>query len=194
MLDDHTLLTVTDIKQFDYCARVIFFEQCLPHIRPRTYKMDVGRDEHENERKRAARRTLTGYGEIDGQRQFDVKLASASLGLTGEVDEVVITTTGAVFPVDYKLAKHARRNYKLQLTAYALLLEDAEGVTISHGYLYLIPVRKLVKVTITPKLRAAVIMCVEDAHAMLAEEQMPPPTSVRTRCPACEFRRFCNDV
>jgi CRISPR-associated exonuclease Cas4 len=194
MLDNHTLLTVTDLKQFDYCPRVVFYERCLPHVRPRTYKMDAGHEEHHHEQRRAARRTLSGYDELAGARQFDVQIESHTLGFVGLMDEVVTTDDGRIFPVDYKLARHARQNYKLQLTAYALLLEEAYDVSINHGYLYLIPLRTLRKVSFTGRLRNSVHQRLKQANEMIALERMPPPTSVRNRCVDCEFRRFCNDV
>jgi CRISPR-associated exonuclease Cas4 len=194
MLERHTLLTVTDLKQFDYCPRVVFYEQCLPHVRPRTYKMDAGREEHNNEQRRAARRTLIGYGELAGKRKFDVQIESHTLGFVGLMDEVVFTDDGRVFPVDYKLAKKVRRNYKLQLTAYALLLEEAFDVFIAYGYLYLIPLKTLRKVSFTTHLRNSVHERLAEAHAMIGAERMPPPITVRNRCTDCEFRRFCNDV
>jgi len=194
MLDDQYLFTVTDLKQFDYCARVVFYERCLPRVRPRTYKMDVGRDVHQDEQHRASRRSLAGYGLPAGERHFDVRLHSERLGLHGKLDELVISSDGDCFPVDYKLAKQVATNHRLQLAAYALLLEDMRDVRIERGYIYLMPTRKTVEVAITPKLRSAVETRLRDLQRMVETEAMPPPTDVRARCFDCEFRRFCNDV
>lgn len=187
-------LTVTDLKQFDYCPRVVFYERCLPHIRPRTYKMDVGRDAHEDEPKRASRRNLSAYDLPEGNRQFDMLLQSERLGLTGLLDEVIVTAEGKFFPVDYKLAKHASPNHRLQLAAYGLLLEDGGAPLVETGYIYLIGQRKAMVVNLTGKLKQAVIEQLNALRHMIEREQMPEPTSVRARCSSCEFRRFCNDV
>lgn len=194
MLENHDLLTVSDLKQFDYCARVVFFERCLPHIRPHTYKMDAGHEAHEDEQRLALRRTLHAYGELSGTRHFDMMIQSETLGFVGLMDEVVITASGTVFPVDYKLAKSARKNYKVQLAAYALLLEEVYKTVVSYGYLFLIDSRKLVKVPITAHLRNSVHSTLQNARTMINEERMPEATTVRNRCTDCEFRRFCNDV
>ncbi len=194
MLDDAPLFTVTDLKQFTYCPRVLFYEQCLPHVRPRTYKMDAGRDAHEAEAKRAARRNLSQYSETTGERFFDVPLTSSRLGLTGIVDEVVRTTEGRLFPVDYKLAKQASPHYRVQLAAYSLLLEDAEGVTVEKGYIYLIPSRQMVEVAITDSLRQRVVTLLAHMQEMVIHELMPAPAVKPSYCVSCEFRRFCNDV
>ena len=127
MLDDLPLITVTDLKQFSYCGRAVYDERCLPHIRPRTFKMDAGRDEHKLEQKRATRRTLRKYAVAEGKRTFDVVLTDPALGLTGMLDEVVTSATGEQFPVDYKLANQVSDNHRLQLAAYAHLLEQQSG-------------------------------------------------------------------
>lgn len=194
MLDDDHFFTVTDLKQAAYCARVVFYEQCLPNVRPRTYKMDAGRGAHETEQRRAARRTLAQYDASEGKRVFDVRLSSASLRLTGILDEVVYCADGTAFPVDYKLAKQVSLHYRLQLASYALLLEEAEETRVNKGFVYLIPKREMVPVPITEKLRTQVLSLLEQMSIMVEREQMPGPASNSNFCVACEFRRFCNDV
>src|SRR4051812_43849528 len=130
MLDDELYFTVTDLKQFTFCPRVLFYERCLPHIRPRTYKMDAGHDVHEDEPKRAVRRTLYAYEVEGGKRLFDVALSSDLLRLCGKIDEVVQTNTGEYFPVDYKLAHKEGANHQIQVAAYALLMEDAWKIKV----------------------------------------------------------------
>lgn len=194
MLDDENLFTVTDLKQFAYCARVIFYERCLPHVRPRTYKMDAGRDAHEAEQQRAARRTFAQYDQVEGERVFDLRLTSKTLNLTGVIDEVVYCADGTLFPVDYKLAKQVSSHYRLQLAAYALLLEEVEAKMVNKGFVYLIPKREMVSVKITDKLRSEVVSLLEQMTAMVGQEVMPEPAENPNFCAACEFRRFCNDV
>lgn len=194
MLDNTLLFTVTDLKQYTYCPRVVFYEQCLPHIRPRTYKMDAGRDAHEAEQKRAARRTLHAYSIPDGERRFDLPLTDPDLGLSGIVDEVVFTAAGEIFPVDYKLAKKVGSNHRIQLTAYALLLEAAYTTTVQRGFIYLMPVQQMAAVVITPALREKTTGLLREMRLMVEREQMPLPTDQPARCADCEFRRFCNDV
>lgn len=192
-MNDADWVIVTDLKQYAYCPRVVFYERCLPNIRPRTYKMDAGQAEHERERSRAARRTLSKYGLPDGKRHFDVDVENDNLGLRGIIDEVVETPDGLMYPVDYKMAKRVSRNHRLQLTAYALLLED-DTKPITQGYIYLTLKRQLIPIEITKKLKETIYAQINAMRHMIAQEQMPEPTSVRNRCVTCEFRRFCNDV
>lgn len=194
MLDDHNFFTVTDLKQWAYCPRVVFYEQCLPHIRPRTFKMEMGKETHESESKRALRRDLTRFEAGGAERTFDVALSSPRLGLTGSVDEVVQTSSGECFPIDYKLAKKVSPNHRVQLAAYAILLEENREQTIKRGFIYLIPIRKMVEVLIDEPLRNSLLEQLQTMRTMIREERMPPPTSRPQMCMECEFRRFCNDV
>jgi len=133
------------------------------------------------------------YGEIDGERIFDVAVQAPMLGLSGHIDEVV--DTGAeLIPVDYKLANKAAFHFKVQLAAYALLLEETQIVIVRRGFLYLIPLRRAQEVRITPKLRRSVREALDAMYLIRATEGMPGPTEWRRRCSDCEFRRFCNDV
>jgi CRISPR-associated exonuclease Cas4 len=194
VLLEEVLFTVTDIKQYAYCPRVVFYERCLPKIRPRTHNMDLGKDEHNAEQKRAVRRTLTKYEISGGRREFDVVLVSHRHHLRGLVDEVVYGVKGEIIPVDHKLTDKVSANHKLQLAAYALLLEEAKGGKIQRGFVYLIGCSKLVEVTITPALREQVLAVLSALFETVTQERMPDPTNVTARCVGCEFRRFCNDI
>lgn len=195
MLDQNNLLlfTITDLKQYMYCPRVFYYHTCLPDVRPITYKMQAGIEAHETEPKRAARRSLEVVGAPDGTRHFEVAVQSLTLGLTGRLDEVIETPTECI-PVDYKLARQAGEHFKIQLTAYAMLLEEQFQVKVKRGLLYLIPLRKSLDVPITPALRQKVMQALEEMRRIAMTEWMPTPPSNHRQCVDCEFRRFCNDV
>ncbi len=194
MIDESRwLFTVTDLKQYMYCPRVFYYQTCLPDIRPITYKMQMGTEAHVEERERAARRSTRWYGLPEGERLFNVWVQSSTLGLSGQVDEVV-RTAGELIPVDYKMARRVGHHYKLQVAAYAMMLEETYQVSVRRAIVYLIPLRKATEVPITAGLRRQVLQTLETMRTISAQETMPPPTDWRQRCADCEFRRFCNDV
>lgn len=188
------LLTVTDLKQYTYCPRVVWYTYCLPLLRPETAKMEESRLMHEEERTREARRSLRPYGLPEGERRYDVPLVSTKLGLTGRTD-LVIVTADEVIPVDYKLTRRATApHFRLQLAAYGLMLEEAVGLPARRGFVYSMWTRQAEEVRFTSRLRGQVQRTIDAAHRMIAEELMPGPATRRGRCMACEFRRFCNDL
>jgi CRISPR-associated exonuclease Cas4 len=186
-------LIVTDIKDYVHCPRFVYYGGCLPAVRPRTYMMEAGKEEHERERERARRRTLRAYGLPDGERRFAQPVVSHTLRLVGQIDELVIAEGGWI-PVDYKLSDRASESFIMQVIAYALLVEETFGVTVTTGYVYLMVGRKLHPVPIPPDARAQIERICAAIRRAIDSEDMPPPPSARAKCRACEFRRFCNDV
>ncbi|GAB4488208.1 MAG: CRISPR-associated protein Cas4 [Anaerolineales bacterium] len=188
---------VTDLKQWVYCPRILYYLMCLPDVRPTTFKMEAGTDAGKAEEGREERRSLRAYGLTEGRREFGVGVASERYGLRGTVDMVIwLERPGAqeVIPVDYKLSSVAGEHFQLQVAAYGLLLEEESGLPARRGFLYEIPERRAEKINLEGRLRDKLLRSLEAMHHMLHTELMPAPTPKVNKCLACEFRRFCNDV
>ncbi len=196
MLDDTLTMPfqVTDVKQWVYCPRVLYYHVCLPDVRPVTHKMEFGIEAGRSEEGREERRSLRAYGLTEGEREFNVRLQSERLGLRGEADMVITTLEGEVIPVDYKLSSIDGPHFQMQVAAYALLLEERRACQVRRGFLYLIPERRTKAVPIDKRLRAKTLAALEAMRHMLDFEKMPAPTDNLRKCVVCEFRRFCNDV
>ena len=194
------LFEVTDLKQWVYCPRVLYYRYCLPEIRPITDLIAAGIASHRDEAGREERRSLRSYGLSIGERAFDVRLRSTGLGLRGRLDLAIAVpdreTPGAeAIVVEYKDSeKPAGPHFKLQLAAYALLLEEAWGLPVRRGFIYSIPLREAEIISITTALRRKVRQAVDEMRAAIAGERMPDAPTSRRPCVSCEFRRFCNDV
>jgi len=189
------LLRVTDLKQFAYCPRVVYYSYCLPLLRPMTFKMKAGIEAHEAASVAEQRRSLRAYGLEAGERRFDVALTSQRLGLSGQVDMVILTVDGSAVPVDYKLSKRKPApHFRLQLAAYAELIEEQWQRPVERGFLYLLPLRRAEVVPITRRLRNRLLVRLDEMREMIETQRMPEPTKQLARCIDCEFRRFCNDV
>ena len=188
---------VTDLKQWVYCPRILYYLTCLPDVRPITYKMEAGVEAGQEEEGRELRRSLRTYGLAEGRREFNVTVTSAHLGLRGTVD-MVIWIEGKkdehLIPVDYKYSRLAGLHYRLQLAAYGMMLEEMDGGIARRGFIYAIPLRRAEEVRLDRPLREKLLVALDAMHRMLATEKMPLATPQRNKCVACEFRRFCNDV
>lgn len=195
-----SLFRVVDLKQYIFCARLIYYHYCLPDVRPITYKMKAGLAAQDEEEVREARRSLRPYGLKRGERIINLPLESESLGLRGQVDLAIKTDDNSrgeweMIPVDYKLSRGKMGiHFKLQLAAYGLLLEETYSLPARRGFLYAIPRRQAVEVRFSANLRSRLDQAVAEMRQIVTGECMPPPTKQRAKCEVCEFRRFCNDV
>jgi CRISPR-associated exonuclease Cas4 len=191
--ESNPLFTITDLKQHIYCQRISYFHLCLPDVRPVTRKMKIGGELHGAEQERAARRTMAMYGDVEGERCFDVNLVSSRLNLTGRVDELVIAGDELIV-VDYKIASRSGKHYEVQLAAYAMMAEESYLLPAKRGFIYLTKAKKAIEIQMSSQLRRMVEVALKEMADIQRTERMPEATEWRQRCLDCEFRRFCNDV
>jgi CRISPR-associated exonuclease Cas4 len=137
---------------------------------------------------------------MEGERVAHLALRSSNYGLSGRLDLAIATPSrhapdASGIVVEYKYSENkAGPHFKLQLAAYALLLEEAWNIPVTRGYLYSIPRKRAEAILITPHWRKKVVQTVQHIRQFVDGETMPPPPSSQYRCITCEFRRFCNDV
>jgi CRISPR-associated exonuclease Cas4 len=118
-------LTVTDLKQWVYCPRIPYYHHVMPVEFARTYKMERGRDIEAAVKAMEKRRGFRRYGLEQGERRFGVWLHSAAMNLAGKLDLLIVTEHGC-YPVDFKDTEGGvRYNHRIQLAAYAMLIEEA---------------------------------------------------------------------
>lgn len=187
-------LRVSDLKQYFYCQRIIYYTYCMPLPRPITHPMQVGATEHEVISVLERRRSLKRYGLDQGEYKFHVQMQAESLGLTGVLD-MIIKTQEKAFPVEFKYTdQRININAKYQLVTYGMMLEDYFGINVDYGFIYRIPKKSIIKIPISLLLRQNVSSALDDMRELIAREKMPDPTRQRGKCVECEFRRYCRDV
>lgn len=187
-------LTVSDVKQYFYCPRVVFYTYCLHSKRPTTYKMKEGTLEHEEIEEKEERRSLKAYGLAEGERKFNISLNSPRLGLTGKLD-MAILTKNEIIPVDFKnTSGSSGLNHKYQLTGYALLVEDLWQKPVRRAFIYLAPQKRAQEVIITDNMRLFFKQTLAKIRNMIEKESLPGPSRKPAHCTDCEFRNFCNDT
>ncbi|KKM11137.1 hypothetical protein SY88_10050 [Clostridiales bacterium PH28_bin88] len=200
MQESRISLTVSDVRQWLYCPRVVYYRLCQPLRRPVTYKMEEGKLQHERIDELEQRRTLRLYSLRDAERLGEVerhhrcRLHSERLGLSGIVDLVLVTRLESI-PVEFKHTESPLGlNHKYQLVAYALLLEDRWGRPVRRGMIHFLPSDRVEEVPVTPNGRAFVHKVLKEIRTMVAAERLPEATARRGRCVDCEYRLFCGDV
>jgi CRISPR-associated exonuclease Cas4 len=114
------MLKVSDVKQFLYCPRVVYFTYVMPVHRKVTRKMEYGKEEHLELERLEKRRGFRSYDLSSGERRYRTKLYSERLGMEGVLDMHIMCGSGC-FPVEFKhTSRRPGLNHKYQLVCYAI--------------------------------------------------------------------------
>lgn len=188
------LLAVTELKQWVYCQRVVYYHQVMPGAGQATYKMKEGALAQDMIENLELRRTLREYRMEGASREFGLWLRDEGLGLSGKVDLLLRRgAEGAV--VDFKLTSgDVGENHRMQLAGYAMLVEATMGLTVPRTFLFRIPDNAVFAVEVGEDLREKVRAAVVAIRRLKETEELPEATEVRGRCVECEYANYCGDV
>lgn len=184
---------VTDLKQWMYCPRIVYYHRVLGLCATATFKMQEGRAAHDVLEKLERRRSLKRYGLEGASRRFAVSLHDPELGLAGRLDLLLHAPDNAAV-VDFKLTGGGiHENHELQLAAYGLLVQRSLRVPVRLGFVYRIPDASLKPVRLDAAHYDRVIRAVRDIRGLAAAQTIPDPPQRLTRCTECEYINFCAD-
>jgi|SRR5579871_915072 len=187
-------LIVTDLKQWAYCPRIVYYRRVMPGVGKPTFKMQEAQNAQELIERLELRRGLREYGMESARRRFGVWLSDEALGLAGKVDLLLETDRSAAV-VDFKLTSgEPGDNHRLQLTGYAMLVEAALRLPVKVGFLYRIPDNRLFTIPLTGELRSYMRAALIGIREMGDRQLFPDPTPVRGRCAECEYANYCSDI
>ena len=187
-------LTVTDVKQWFYCPRIVYFTHMMQNCGRATFKMQEARRAEEMFEKLEVRRTLAKYRLEEARRRFGFWLRDQELGLAGKAD-LLLEGQDQVAVVDFKLTgSEPGENHRAQLVAYLVMAERALGVPAQRGFIYRIPDGRLYEYTLEERDRERLWESVREMRQACEEQIMPEATEVRKRCEECEYQNYCADV
>lgn len=188
-----TSITPSDVIQYLYCPRFIYFEYVLaiPQYEEKSYKAMRGRTLHDykqNINKDYLRK------EIGAVEKYQEQYLTNNL-LRGKVDEVLQLQDRTMAPLDYKFAKYKDRvyeTYKTQLYCYAWLIEDNFDKKVDRGYLiYTRSKHKLIEVPVTEEAKTKVKEAASDIINIIDTNKFPKSTKYKKRCRGCTYRNIC---
>lgn len=189
------LLAVSDLKQFIYCPRIPYFTNVLSLPRPVSVSMEEGQAVHLNLERLEVRRTLARYGFRGeaGERRFRVALISHRLGISGLLDVLLVSPRG-LYPVEYKFSDSTPTlNWKYQLTAYALLVEEAFKRPVLAGFIYCTKTESIWSISVTDDSRRRTKAALDKLRQMLWTERFPAVRRQDRKCQECEWQNYCAD-
>lgn len=187
-------ITPSDIIEFLYCKRFIYFMKCLgiPQNEDKRYKVQLGRNLHE--KKGGANKDYLRKRIGTVRKLVEVPLISEKLKLKGRVDEVNFMEDGGAAPLDYKFAEYKEytfKTYKTQMVLYSLMIEEMFGASVIRAFLaYCRGRHKLIELQITAEMKSEAVKVIEE-YGKVLRGYYPTATRDRKKCPDCCYRNIC---
>jgi len=182
-----SFLPIHGLHALAYCERLFYLEN-VEHLRVADARVFAGRRLHvELERKEDEGDVLT------------MTLESARWGLVGKVD-CIRRRDGMLIPYEHKRGRAARSatgeaeawwSDKLQVFAYAALVEEHSGKTITEGRIRYHADNVMVRVVIDDDAWRELALAVARARELQASVARPPVTAKETLCAKCSLAPVC---
>lgn len=187
-------ITPTDIKNFNYCKRLVYYDKCLliPQFLNNDYKVQKGKklhDKKEIENTYYLRKKLN----VIGKKQ-NVELYSHKYNIKGIVDEILFLSDGTCSPLDYKYARYKDIIYdtiKSQMIMYALMIRETFNVDVKYAYIVFCLSNNFVyKLNISDSLINKVLNNIQEYQDVI-KGNYPNKTKYKNRCLDCSYRNIC---
>ncbi len=180
-------IRVMALHALAYCERLFYLEE-VEEIRLADEAVFAGRALHEDLKRL----------EEDALEWTNRKLSSEDLGLVGQVD-VIRRRDGVLIPYEHKRGRSCRQEKKptawlsdaIQVTAYAMLLEEEEGCIIPEGRVRYHAENITVRVPVDDEARRKVLSALDRARQVRRQPQRPPVTSNDRLCLRCSLAPVC---
>ncbi|NLE04071.1 MAG: CRISPR-associated protein Cas4 [Crenarchaeota archaeon] len=194
-----SFISVTDIKHYIYCPRLIYFDHVLHATPVFGSQQEEGKESHEAQVAKELRRKDAIYYSpefVGAQKMLFANLSSAVLGLQGNVDLIIHTARGEFIPVEYKnMNSNSGRvcmDHKYQLVAYALLIEETYGTTVKRGVVNYLPQNQILQFEITPTMKTHVKRVLGHIKRIIQTEELPPIRVASYKCQGgCGHKQTC---
>ncbi len=179
-------LRVSALHALAYCPRLFYLEEV-----EELYTQD--------EAVFAGRRLHVEIEKEEGDVYESLMLESEALGLRGKVD-ALRTRSGQTIPYEHKQGRCRRDEQnqpqawdsdRLQILAYACLIEAALGIMVTEGRIRYHADNVLVKVPLDEQGRQQVRQAIEQARQLRRSTERPPVTSNERLCVRCSLAPVC---
>ncbi len=126
--------------------------------------------------------------------ESELKISSEKLGLKGIIDQIEVYEGGFV-PIELKTGKAPNEGvwpgHKIQLVAYALLMEDKFNTEIKEGFVHYLDTKQKRHIPINPFMRVEVKELIEKVNNLLKSDKIPDFEKNQNKCFNCGLKEDC---
>lgn len=183
---DEPPIRVMALHALAYCPRLFYLEE-IEEIRVADSRVFAGRELH------------ASLEDGDEGQWENVELNCPALGLAGRLD-CLRRRDGALVPYEHKRGRCRRgednqaqawQSDRLQVVAYAMMLEEALGQSVPEGRLRYHQDNVTVRVPVDPAARQEVNQAIQTARRLKASLERPPVAQNEHLCERCSLAPVC---
>jgi len=133
-----TIITISDVLEYLFCPRFIYYMHCLaiPQNEGSRFKVIKGREVHDEKRISNTEYLRKKLGVV--KKEINVFIASKNHHIKGIVDEILFLDDGTAAPFEYKYAEFKDtifQTYKFQLVLHAMMIKENYNIDVKKGFI-----------------------------------------------------------
>jgi len=133
-----TIITISDVLEYLFCPRFIYYMHCLaiPQNEGSRFKVIKGREVHDEKRISNTEYLRKKLGVV--KKEINVFIASKKNHIKGIVDEILFLDDGTAAPFEYKYAEFKDtifQTYKFQLVLHAMMIKENYNIDVKKGFI-----------------------------------------------------------
>ncbi|MBU0627843.1 MAG: CRISPR-associated protein Cas4 [Nanoarchaeota archaeon] len=136
------------------------------------------------------------WAKLTPKIESELRIESEALGLKGVIDQIEIYENGFV-PIELKTGKSPNEGvwpgHRIQLVAYALLMEDKFKTDIKEGFVHYLDSKQRRHIAINPFMKIEIKELVEKVNGLLSCEEIPNFEKNNNKCVNCGIKEECYD-
>lgn len=192
MTESGTIITISDVLEFLFCPRFIYYMHCLdiPQHEEMRFKVLKGREIHDKKRITNPNYFRKKLGVVG--KEIDVFVASKQHSIKGIIDEVLFLDDGTAAPFEYKYAEFKDtifKTHKYQLVLHALMIKENYGKEVNRGFIcYTRSNHHIEQVDFRESDFTRGIEIINDILEIIEKGYYPVKTKFKNKCIDCCYR------
>lgn len=169
-------LTATDLMNYLYDPRSVYFSHILKIPQEVTLKMEEGKKIHDLYTQRSKRnKIIKELPRLD--KQYDIYIESDKIKYATRIDCILFTKKrNKAYPVEFKYSRTPKKLYHrqiYQLVLEAILVEDFYNCKVNIGYMKFMVDDNFVKVHISKELKNSALHVLGKIQSIIEKEEYP---------------------
>jgi CRISPR-associated exonuclease Cas4 len=195
MAEEETIITISDVLEYLFCPRFIYYMHCLdiPQHEEKLFKVLKGREVHHEKMITNPEYLRKKLGVV--KKELNVFIASKRHHIKGIVDEVLFLNDGTAAPFEYKFAEFKGtifQTYRNQLVLHALMIRENYNVDVKKGFIcFTRSNNHIEKVDFTEQDFQNGIGIVREILEIIEKGYFPEKSKYKSKCIDCCYGTMC---